>query len=188
MDKNEELEYLMNPALYDKYLQLSSKERNLAFLEERQFYRKRIQQMAKDCSKFPIVKGAIAPPPALAKAFDYFSKVCIEHFKLIDEAEIYQNEYRDMQISKENHTVIESSEEKVDFTDFDTSLLSSSQNNHKKIVSMDDFVTKKQNKPKKPVHLPKQKIANVKDEKYRTKGLKKNKSKDIIGNANKNEK
>ena len=188
MDKNEELEYLMNPALYDKYLQLSSKERNLAFLEEKKFYRKRIQQMAKDCSKFCIVKGATVPPPALSKAFDYFSKICIEHFKLIDEAEIYQNEYKDIEPNEDNHYLIDNSEEKVDFIDLDTSLLSSSQNNNKKIVSMDDFVTKKQNKPKKPLHLPKQKIANVKDEKYRTKGLKKNKSKDIIGNANKNEK
>ena len=48
MDKNSELEYLMNPVLYDKYKQLSCKEDELIFKRNRQFYKKRIGQMAKD--------------------------------------------------------------------------------------------------------------------------------------------
>lgn len=180
MDKNEELEYLMNPALYDKYLHLSSKERNQEFLGEKKFYRKRIQQIAKDCSKFGIVKGVEAPPPSLLKAFDNFTKICIEHFKMIDEAEIYQKEYIGMNNEKE--TTIKTEDQKsLNIKQLDTELLGT-HTNEKKVISMDDFVTKKTSKPKKPLHLPKERIANVKDERYRTKGIRKNKSNDIISN------
>jgi hypothetical protein len=177
MNKNEELEYLMNPTLYDKYLHLSSKERNTVFLEEKKFYRKRIHQMAKECSKFGIVKGVEAPPPSLLKGFDNFTKLCIDHFKMIDEAECYQKEYDGMEEEEKNleHGEI------VDIQQLNTQLLGT-HTAEKKVISMDDFVTKKTTKPKKPLHLPKQRVANVKDEKYRTKGIKKNKSNDIIGN------
>ena len=85
MNKDYELEYLMNPTLYDKYQKLSSKERETAFLQDKQFYRKRIQQMAKECAKYKLVKGATEPPKALMNSFDAFSKQCIVYFKTIDE-------------------------------------------------------------------------------------------------------
>ena len=48
----------------------------------------------------------------------------------------------------------------------------------RKVITMDEFVQKKKTKPVKPIHMPEQRKANVKDDKYRTKGLKKNKSKE----------
>ena len=61
MNKDEELCYLMNPTLYDKYKKLSSNEQQIQFIEEKKFYRKRIQQMAKDCTRFKIFKDAEEP-------------------------------------------------------------------------------------------------------------------------------
>ena len=178
MNKDSELEYLMNPILYDKYQKLSSKERETLFLQDKQFYRKRIQQMAKDCSKYKLVKGACEPPKSLITSFDAFAKQCILYFRTIDENECYQKEYANMEnLDKKdvNENLILPNTE--DMKQLDVEILATKPQS--KIITMDDFVEKKINKQMKPLHLPKQKNANVKDDKYRTKGLKKkNKSKD----------
>ena len=179
MNKDSELEYLMNPTLYDKYQKLSSKERETAFLQDKQFYRKRIQQMAKDCAKYKLVKGASEPPKALMNSFDAFSKQCIVYFKTIDENECYQKEYNDMEyINDTKNTTYHNIDDTVDENNvnMDAELLGNIP--ERKVITMDEFVEKRKSKPIKPIHLPQQKKANVKDEKYRTKGLKKNKSKD----------
>ena len=179
MNKDYELEYLMNPTLYDKYQKLSSKERETAFLQDKQFYRKRIQQMAKDCAKYKLVKGATEPPKALMNSFDAFSKQCIVYFKTIDENECYQDEYNDMEsINVSKNTVYYSGNHANEEhnINMDAELLGNIP--ERKVITMDEFVEKKKTKPAKPIHLPQQKNANVKDEKYRTKGLKKNKSKE----------
>lgn len=179
MNKDSELEYLMNPTLYDKYQKLSSKERATAFLQDKQFYRKRIQQMAKDCAKYKLVKGAHEPPRALMNSFDAFSKQCILYFKTIDENECYQKEYNDIEIINESNKTLYHSDDNTigeHNVNMDAELLGNIP--ERKVITMDEFVEKKKLKPAKPIHLPQQKKANVKDEKYRTKGLKKNKSKD----------
>ena len=61
MNKDEELCYLMNPTLYDKYKKLSSNEQHVQFIEEKKFYRKK-SQMFKDCTRFQIFKDAEVPP------------------------------------------------------------------------------------------------------------------------------
>lgn len=173
MNKDHELEYLMNPILYDKYTQLSFKQRDAEFLKDKQFYRKRIQQMAKDCSKFKLVKGTQEPPKTLMTAFDAFAKQCIVHFKTCDETECYQEEYKELKsIPEESAAFAEIGE--LNVSEIDTNLLGNQPD--RKIITMDEFVEKKKTKPPKPIHLPKQKQVNVRDEKYRTKGLKKNKS------------
>lgn len=176
MNKDSELEYLMNPTLYDKYQKLSSKERETAFLQDKQFYRKRIQQMAKDCAKYKLVKGADEPPKALLNYFDAFSKQCIIYFKTIDENEFYQKEYGELEEKYDEKKIDQSNIDLEVSKDMDAKLLGNIP--ERKVITMDDFVEKKKCKTVKPMHLPKQKTANVKDDKYRTKGLKKNKSKD----------
>jgi hypothetical protein len=178
MNKDSELEYLMNPILYDKYQKLSSKERETLFLQDKQFYRKRIQQMAKDCSKYKLVKGACEPPKSLITSFDAFAKQCIIYFKTIDENECYQKEYHNMvHLEEDDSKECLSLPNTEEMKQLDVDILGTKP--PPKIITMDNFVEKKTNRQMKPLHLPKQKNANVKDDKYRTKGLKKkNKSKD----------
>lgn len=179
MNKDTELEYLMNPTLYDKYQKLSSKEREAEFLLEKQFYRKRIQQMAKDCAKYKLVKDSVEPPKALMISFDSFAQQCILYFKTIDENECYQEEYVDINSGTHAHAnsgTHANSENHENMQELDAKLLGNQP--ERKIITMDEFVQKKKTKLPNPVHLPKQKNVNVKDSKYRTKGLKKNKSKD----------
>ena len=181
MNEQDDLEYLMNPVLYDKYKQLSTKEQNHAFLKDKKFYRKRIQHIAKECSKYGIVKDVEKPDTTLLNAFDNFARQCIEYFKMIDESEIYQDEYSNMKSSD----MICSKDEIVEsdnINDLNADFLMSRE---KKIVSMDDFVTKKKGKVSaKPIHLPKQKTADVTQDKYRTKGVKQNKLKKNKSNNN----
>ena len=177
MNKDEELCYLMNPTLYDKYKKLSSNEQHVQFIEEKKFYRKRILQMSKDCTRFQVFKDAEVPPKQILTAYNEFAKICKSHFKTEDENEFYQNEYND--IEPNNTKVPDLSEggpDPINMKNLDTELLANIPT--KKVVTMEDFVTKTKTKPQKKLIPPKQKNVNVKDEKYRTKGLKKNKSKD----------
>lgn len=175
MNKTDDLEYLMNPTLYDKYQKLSSKDRETEFLKDKQFYRKRIQQMSKECAKYKLVKEAVEPPKVLMSAFDSFSRQCILYFKTIDENEYYQKEYENMDENKKEteFTKLEESND-LNMNEMDTELLGNIPQH--KVITMDEFIEKKKIKPSRPMHLPKQKNVNVKDAKYRTKGIKKNKS------------
>ena len=174
MNKNAELEYLMNPVLYDKYKQLSSKEDEAIFKQERLFYKKRISQMAKDA-----LRNRNEVPPHIQKSYDDFAKQCIEHFKCEDETECYQQElgpnnniFNDQSSSIHSNT---NTVEVLNSTILDKELLG--QREKKKMITMDNFVTKKIANPVAPPIIPKQKTINSKNEKYRTKGLKKKKSK-----------
>lgn len=170
MNKDEELSYLMNPVLYDKYKELSSNESQNQFAEEKKFYRKRIQQMAKDCARYGIVKGVEEPPRHLIKAYDIFCQQCIDHFKMMDENEYYQTQYEDMDPPTTNITT---NDVDVNNIEINSGIFRQQSN---KIVTMDDFVKKSTNKKATQINPPKQRKVNVKDEKYRTKGLRKNKS------------
>lgn len=187
MNKDNELEFLMNPVLYDKYQKTTSKERQKLFSIEKKFYRKRIQDMAKGCAKFGIVKDIPKPNSNVLQAFDYFAATCIEHFKLIDEAECYQHEYSGLDLSKSQcqkqsakpgsppqHTTMVEGVNK--------SFFRATKSEEKKVVLMDNFVKKTNVRHPKTPYFPTEKVANVKDQKFRTKGIQKNKSNDTINN------
>jgi hypothetical protein len=179
MDKNSELEYLMNPVLYDKYKQLSCKEDELIFKRNRQFYKKRIGQMAKDA-----LREKQDVPPQILKYYNEFARRCIEHFKCEDETECYQNELGlDNNDSNSVFTDINTNSNTIELSDgfvnpdlgkgivnIDTQLLG--QQPKKKMVTMDNFVRKTTSKPPVPPIIPKQKEINTNDIKYRTKGVK----------------
>jgi len=143
--------------------------------------------MAKECSKYGIVKNVEEPPTSLLNAFNSFAKHCISHFKTVDEAEFYQDEYNGMENNDNMHTNTNTNTEKPTketVNNLNTDFLITN-SGEKKIVSMDDFVTKKKgSKTTKPLHLPKQKIADVTQDKYRTKGVKEIKSKEIKSKGN----
>ena len=179
MNKQDDLIYLMNPTLYDKYKQLSSNEQETQFTEEKKFYRKRIQQMAKDCSRFGIIKATNEnpPPKQLLLVYNEFCRACIDHFKIQDESEFYQGEYNELQSTQDCSNVSEdisnTPSTPAERKNMDVELLSKKQ--PKKVVTMSDFVTRKSNQPTSIAPIPKQRNPNVKEEKYRTKGVKKNK-------------
>jgi hypothetical protein len=173
MDKNSELEYLMNPVLYDKYKQLSCKEDELIFKRNRQFYKKRIGQMAKDA-----LREKQDVPCQILKYYNEFARRCIEHFKCEDETECYQTElgldnnnddsvFTDINCNSDGFVNPELGKGSVNI---DTQLLG--QQPKKKMITMDNFVRKTNSKPPVPPIIPKQKEINTNDIKYRTKGVK----------------
>lgn len=175
MNKNAELEYLMNPVLYDKYKQLSYKEDEACFKRDRQFYRKRIGQMAKHALRS---KEEEQVPTQIQKCYDDFAKQCIQHFKCQDESECFQEGLGHINEILTNDTDTEETNNNVELLDstlLDKNLLG--QREKKKVITMDSFVRKTITNPVAPPIIPKQHEVNSKNEKYRTKGLKKKKSK-----------
>jgi hypothetical protein len=175
MDKNSELEYLMNPVLYDKYRELSCKEDELLFRNDRQFYKKRISQMARDA-----LREKSNVPSQLIKYYNEFARRCIQHFKCEDETECYQKklgpceDFNDVTtISSNSNTDDMKCSNYTTQAAIDYTLLS--QQPKKKVVTIDNFVKKTSSKPPVPPIIPKQTQINTKDSKYRTKGLRKKK-------------
>lgn len=173
MNKSAELEYLMNPVLYDKYKQLSCKEDEALFKSDRQFYRKRINQMAKDA-----LREKPHVPSQILKYYNEFARRCIEHFKCEDETECYQQNLGPQNLGPQNDfsnldTIPNLENGFLDQNHLDRNLLG--QTPKKKVVTMDNFVRKTNSVPQVPPIIPKQREINPKDKKYRTKGLRKNK-------------
>lgn len=167
MDKDSELEYLMNPVLYDKYKQLSSKANADQLKIDKRFYRKRINQMAKDAQK-----DLKCVPPHLNSCYNEFARQCIAHFRCQDETDGLQEEYTNIE-ALGNTTCNDNIILPEDINKLDTSLLGKQQ---KKVLTMADFVKKTNTVPVVQPIIPKQRVVNTKEEKYRTKGVRKNKS------------
>lgn len=83
MNNSTELEFLMNPSLYKKYV---NKEAPIS-KEEFKFYRRRILQMTRNMFKENTY------PPSLRGAFEDYIKLAIVHFKTDDKKDILQEEY-----------------------------------------------------------------------------------------------
>ena len=174
MDRDSELEYIMNSTLYNKYKdkELSSKTKRNKFLEDKKFYRKRIMKMAKDCTKYGVIKDIASPPTNLVTAYDQFAEQCIQYFINIDETDYYQMEYDTLNDNdKLNDTLNDN--DTLNGNDTSIELLTTEMMRKpmiKKVITMDDFVNTKTHFAT-PIVLPREKIINIKDKKYRTKGL-----------------
>ena len=88
-NKIDELEYLMNPSLYEKWMDGVETNDN-EFKQELKFYRKRIIQMTKDMMKSDYENKSLHP------SFIEYCKCCIEYFKGLDKKDILQEEYKNL--------------------------------------------------------------------------------------------
>ena len=78
-----ELEYLSNPSLYEKYIAQQKILTDEEFKHDKKFYRKRVIQLTKDLysndtDKYP------APLIEIKKLFNKYVKECIDILKLVD--------------------------------------------------------------------------------------------------------
>lgn len=92
------LEYMVNRAQYEKYLQKNNISENELFYKEKRFYRKRIMQVAKD-----LLKNQTIPDMGVIHSFDMFCKSCISYFKCKDKNDILQEEYNDLDLPLEQN-------------------------------------------------------------------------------------
>ena len=146
-----DLEYLRNPIYSTSKLSLKGVPMKK---EDLDFYKIRIYQMTKDLVLDVYINDKINA------AFNNYARTCIQHFKFIDMRDVIQEDYINIpkQLQKKNST-------KKDIKRMNEKMF-------KTPDSVKDISVLLNIRPKrKPIILPKKRIMNLKNEKFRTKGI-----------------
>tara|TARA_X000000368_G_C22896508_1_gene652089 strand:- start:379 stop:906 length:528 start_codon:yes stop_codon:yes gene_type:complete len=168
----DELEYLMNPSMYEKWVKKNEKSTNVSDLKgDIKFYKKRIIQLTKDMMKGGHVTISVN------KAYNEYMKSCVAYLKFLDTKDILQEEYKDVP-------------EQLDISDGD---VDGDPNNNlinpsylHKQNKIEDYldITKVSNVPEKATYLPEKKELKLKNPELKKKGIKKKKGKKKKKNIN----
>tara|TARA_B100001093_G_scaffold466910_1_gene485710 strand:+ start:7129 stop:7635 length:507 start_codon:yes stop_codon:yes gene_type:complete len=160
--QNPELYYLVNP-VYSKKICKKEENKpipsNIPKKKEKLFYKKRIQQLTKDCMQNK------APNSIIESAYNEYIVSCINYFKQEDTNELIQQEYEDLIM---DDTVNESESINIEQVNKDLYI-------KKKNTKIEDCfpITKTLLNEKKNITYPKQKEVDIKNSKFKVKGLKK---------------
>ena len=149
------LQYLTNPSEMNKLMR--SKKISLLSQDDLNFYKKRIFQLTKN-----MLRGQ-KMDTKVNKAFENYALTCIEHFKFEDKMEIIQKDYTNI---KENSSQIK------EFDLDNTNNIIMKQNKPYRPKITDHIKVKSTRIVKSPI-IPKKRNFNLKDPKFRDKGLKK---------------
>jgi len=160
------IDCLLNKDMYNKHLR-NKKSRQIN-KEERKFYRKRTYNLFKE-----IINGK--PPNDLAPdvkyAYDSFVNSAIQYFKIIDNNDIIQSEYKDLHLNLEDGSgcIIDCSENLGKQSEADSLLMRSVKIN---MPTLDKYVKRISTKPPEKLILPQQKEINLQDPELKNKGVK----------------
>ena len=178
MNKKNQIDllYLTNQNFIDKYNQKKTNiTENDSLHKDIAFYRKRILNTTKELLRKNSVNSTVD-----SSFIEYCSEL-IKYFKFIDKKDVLQEEYKDLK------------EKKKKMIDYNFNLSENdkimSKETKKTIRTIKDCIPIKiKTKPKQKKNYPKKKNVNIKDEKFRIKGLEKEKSNQIICTLNQNKK
>ena len=178
MSKSNQIDllYLTNQNFIDKYNQKqSSLSENETLNEDIAFYRKRILNTTKELLRKNSVNSTVD-----SSFIEYCSEL-IKYFKFKDKKDVLQEEYKDLKEKKQTKV-----DHNFNLSDKDKIM---SNETKKTIRTIKDCIPLKvKTKPKQKRKYPKKKNVNIKDEKFRIKGLEKEKSKQFICPVNQNKK
>lgn len=153
-----DLQFFSNPLAMQKINKsVFLKETNKAELD---FYRLRIFDTARQ-----ILQGKEVDSK-LKHLFDIFSYECIQYFKFIDKSDLIQNEFE-----KNNKKESQPKKPLKDISGADYIMI---KKKNVKIPKITDYLKIKTTIIKKKRFIPKDRNINLKDPKYKTKGVKKN--------------
>ena len=157
ISKNQKLDllYLTNPNIMHKYTK--TQELNSIDKEELKFYRKRILMLTKD-----YLRGH-KENTTLDNVFNSYANNLIDYFKFIDKKEIIQEDYKNIKQKKQKL------DKSFKLIDENKKMMKQAKIETKTIKDFLPIVTRA--KPKKKVVIPKKKNFDIKNEKFRTKGL-----------------
>ena len=166
------LKFFLNKDIYGKHLEKITEESKMEYKKDKRFYRKRIYELTKQ-----LINEDNSNPMILNKdlhlAFEIYSKVCIEYFKMVDKNDILQEDYLHLLESKNQINIDPNlSIENINSIEEADQLLMRSI----KIVepnSLEKLVKRKSTKcMKKEMPLPMQKNIDLKDPILKKKGIK----------------
>ena len=161
------LDCLLNKELFNNHIR-NKKSRQLN-KDDINFYRKRIFNLFKEIISNKAPKDIL---PDVKYAYDNFLNSAINYFKTIDNNDIIQREYDDMNLLTRDYDelVLDLSLNITKNVEADKLLMRSIKTN---IHTLDKYVKKTYVKKNDEIVLPKQKEINLKDPNLKNKGLKK---------------
>ena len=154
------IDCLLNKSVVNKYV------KNKENKEEIKFYKKRIYNLFKE-----IITGNSPDDllPDVKYAYTNFLTESIRYFKTVDNNDIIQSEYKDMEFPPEIGCNVNDVSGNV--VEADKLLMRSIKID---VPTLDKYVTRISTKKKEKIILPKQKDINLNDPELKIKGLKKN--------------
>lgn len=156
-----DLQYLTNPDQLTKLMQ--KKDLQQIPRNDLDFYKKRVFQLTKEMLRGEKINTKVN------KAFVNYAQICIDHFKFTDKMELIQNDYKDIKpsVSKKNTFNMKTS---------NNVMLRKKKPYRPRIT---DNIKIKSTRITKPPIIPKNRNFNLKDPRFREKGLKKKNINDI---------
>ena len=161
-----ELEYLSNRSLYEKYITQQKILNDQEFKNDKKFYRKRIIQLTKDLYSNDIEKYNNIPLNEIKKIFNKYIKESIDLLKLIDKNDNIQQEYIDLSLNKIKNN------QDISFNQINNDSILFNKPATNKIEDCMPLI-KKVNDKDKNMKIPVKKDINLKDPKLKKKGVKK---------------
>ena len=155
--------YLTNQTYQNKYNKLENDKtkKNEITIDDKdiEFYRKRIFQITKDLLRGKNINNDVN------NSFRNFAGICINYFQFEDAKEVYQKEYENM---KTNEKKPDLSFNEVEVNKF---MMKSEKPEEPKTIK--DFLNVKSTykEKRRKIPIPKRKKINLKNEKFRTKGI-----------------
>ena len=150
-----DLQYLTNPDKLTKLMQ--KKDLQQIPRNDLDFYKKRIFQLTKDMLRGEKINTKVN------KAFVNYAQVCIDHFKFTDKMELIQNDYKDIIPPVEKAKTFNMKK--------NNDIMLRKKKPHRPKIT--DNIKIKSTRLVKPPIIPKKRTFNLKDPKFREKGLKK---------------
>jgi len=134
--------------------------------KDKRFYRRRILNLTKEMLLNNYSDDLLWD---VKEAFNNYVKTCIGYFKIKDETDIIQEDYReDLLLDELTAKQLNESDDIVSPEEADKLMMRSIKLNK---LPLDDFVTVVRTKPVKNIILPQQKEINLQDEKLKQKGI-----------------
>lgn len=157
------LEYMMNKEQYAKYIGKNNIQKKNSNKKEKKFYRKRIIDLTK---KLLNNEKPERMYPDVSSAFEYYSKICVEYFKVLDKTDIIQEDYNDLSL---NSIPISEIDENLSIETADNLMMRSIKLQEPN--ALEKLVKRKSTKIKKQPVIPLQKNINLKDPNLKNKGI-----------------
>jgi len=159
------LEYMMNKEQYAKYIGGKNNiHKKDSSRKDKKFYRKRIIDLTKKLLNNEKPETMF---PDVTSAFEYYSKICVEYFKVLDKTDIIQEDYTDLSSNSVNEIKNDFlSESSIDADNLMMRSIKIQEPN-----ALEKLVKRKSTKIKKQPIIPLQKNINLKDPYLKNKGI-----------------
>ena len=151
------LQFLIGPTMLDK---LTSKQKSCAN-KELGFYKKRVYGATKKI----LLKDTKDIPNDVLLAFNNYTKLLIQHFKVIDTTDILQEEFKSMDFSKQETEMDELNEN----IENEANTIIMNNNKEQKSATLHNYVKTIHCETKMDFILPNKKEINIKQQRFRNK-------------------